>query len=230
MISRWYELKDTAIELRKTGMSIKAIEEKLGIPRSTLSGWLKHVELTEEQMCRLRKSKQDGWRKARAKAAESHRAQKTLRLLKAKQDAEEVLASLELNSATLDLAFAMLYFGEGAKGNISSIANSDPKILSFVIFVLKKNYGVKPEQIRCELHLRADQNPELAKQYWSKELALPYSCFRYTAIDQRSAGKATYDHYKGVCVLYCGGIAVQRKMIYLYNLFCDKVSQLDAGA
>lgn len=230
MKSRWYELKDTAIELRRTGMSIKTIEEKLGIPRSTLSGWLKHVELSEEQRCRLMKNKHDGWKKAREKAVESHRAQKTLRLLKAKQEAEATLASLDLNSAVLDLAFAMLYLGEGAKGNASSIANSDPKILRFVIAVLKRNYSIEPEQIRCELHLRADQDHDLMKQYWSTELKLPISCFGYVAVDQRTAGKATYDHYKGVCVISCGGIAIQRKIVYLYNLFCDKVAELDAGA
>lgn len=229
MQSRWFELKETAITLRKTGMSMKVIERKLGIPRSTLSGWFKTVEITEEQRLKLMKNKQDGWAKARVNAVESHRTQKVLRLLAAKQEAIKTLDNIELSNEVLDLAFAMLYLGEGAKNGSTSLANSEPRILKFVLSVLRINYGITSDMVRCELHLRADQKPEDLKEFWSKELGIPILNFRGCYIDKRSEGKATYDYYKGVCVLYCGPIAIQRKLIYLYNLFCDKVTVLDRG-
>ena len=45
MQSKWFELKPTAVKLRRKGFSIGKIEYNLGIPRSTLSGWLKNIEL-----------------------------------------------------------------------------------------------------------------------------------------------------------------------------------------
>lgn len=230
MKSKWFELKETAITLRKKGTSMTVIERKLGIPRSTLSGWFKTIELTEEQRLSLMKNKQDGWAKARVNAVKAHRDQKTLRLLKAKQEAIETLGKIDLTDEVLDLAFAMLYLGEGAKSGTTSIASSDPVILKFVLTVLKRNYGVTTDMIRCDLHLRMDQDTNTLKAYWSNQLDIPIERFKYAAFDKRSEGKPTYDHYKGVCVITCGNIAIQRKLIYLYNLFCDKVAAMDVGA
>ena len=49
MKSRWFELKSKAVRLRKSGKSIRFIEGKLGIPKSTLSGWFKNIELSNKQ-------------------------------------------------------------------------------------------------------------------------------------------------------------------------------------
>lgn len=229
MKSQWYELKEQAVALRKTGMSMTVIEQKLTIPRSTLSGWFRDITLTEEQRQRLLLNKQAGWKKARQRAQESHRARKALRLLDAKKQALQTLERIELSDEVLDLAFAMLYIGEGSKKGSTSLASSDPKILRFVLSVLKRNYGITSDMVRCELHLRMDQNEDEAKEYWGRELKLQPEAFRYIAHDRRSLGKTTYDHYNGVCVLYCGSIAIQRKLIFLYTLFCDKVASLDLG-
>src|SRR4030095_5941011 len=72
MQSVWYELKPAAIHLRKRGRSLRFIESTLGISRSTLSGWLKDVELTESQKSDLLASKQSSLVKAREIAQEKH--------------------------------------------------------------------------------------------------------------------------------------------------------------
>jgi hypothetical protein len=230
MKSKWFEYKDKALELRKAGTSMTVIERQLGIPRSTLSGWFKGVKLTEEQRVSLMMNKQDGWLKARKNAVLSHRAAKEYRLLIAKKEAIKTLGEIELTNSVLDLAFAMLYFGEGAKGDSTSLASSDPVILRFMLTVLKRNYNITPNMVRCDLHLRMDQDANELKEYWSNELRVPIERFKYVAYDKRSTGRATYERYKGVCVIYCGNIAIQRKLIYLYTLFCEKIAELDMGA
>lgn len=229
MKSQWFEYKETAIALRRSGMSMTVIEKQLGIPRSTLSGWFKTIVLTSEQQNALNKNKHVALVLARARASESHRTKKALRLLEAKRSAIATLDKIELSPEILDLAFAMLYFGEGAKKNLPSISSSDPKILRFVLMVLQRNYGITPDMVRCDLHLRMDQDAAEMKNYWSGQLNIPVERFTYVAFDERTAGKKTYDHYKGVCLLYCGSIAIQRKLIYLYNLFCNKVAALESG-
>lgn len=229
MVSKWYESKEAALAMRRSGMSMVTIEKKLGIPRSTLSGWFRTIVLTEGQRTRLMKNSQDGWKKAREKALEWHRAQKSLRLLEAETEASKTLDELVLSPALLDIALAMLYMGEGAKKDLTSLANSDPKILRFFLAVLRQNYGIENHSIRCDLHLRMDQDAVALKEYWAKELDVPLEQFKYVAFDKRSSGRPTYDHYKGVCVISCGHVAIQRKLVYLYNLFCERVAKMDMG-
>ncbi|MDO8591989.1 MAG: hypothetical protein Q7R60_03680 [bacterium] len=223
MISQWFEYKEQAISLREEGLSIREIEKLLSIPRSTLSGWFKHIKLSEEQKLKLSHSSELNLIKARYKANQWHRDQKAQRIKKAQDEALEVFNKIKLDENVIELALAMLYLGEGAKNNVTAIGNSDPLILNFFITVLVKQYGMSPTKIRCELHLRMDQNAEEMKKYWSKELKLPISNFRSVLFDKRTAGRATYPNYKGVCLVYAGNIAIQRKLISIYNLFCREV-------
>ena len=132
MISKWFELKDKAIALRKGGKSIREIEETLGIPRSTLSGGLKNIKLSESQ----KKVLDSKWRKAldlsRKKAVAWHNKEKEKRLDFAKNDAACLLKTIDVNNrGILELALCMLYLGEGAKSAKTSLGNSDPEILLF---------------------------------------------------------------------------------------------------
>lgn len=206
------------------------IERQFGVPRSTLSLWFRDIKLTEEQRTRLMRNRQDGWQKARQSAVQWHNRQKQGRLLQADREAAGVLDRIDITPEVLDIALAMLYFGEGAKNNVTSISNSNPTVLRFVLAVLYKNYGLTPADIRCNLHLRADQDGRVVQQYWEAELELPASCFRYIAYDQRTKGKPTYKSYMGVCVVTCPKIAIQRKLISLYNQFCKQIAESTRGA
>src|SRR3989344_8344419 len=151
MQSRWFELKPQAVQLRKKGYSIRKIEDRLGIPRSTLNGWFKDITLTRVQKDRLL----NDWKKALINAREAavlwHNKQKMLRLKKAEEEASKVFKKLNANDATiLDLALAMLYLGEGFKSNTTSIGNSNPLILRFFITVMVKNYQFDKGKIKCE--------------------------------------------------------------------------------
>ncbi|MDO8492657.1 MAG: hypothetical protein Q7S34_03405 [bacterium] len=224
MRSKWFDLKEKAIAYRKHGFSIKRIETKLGIPRSTLSGWLKNVSLTEIQKRILKKSWRNGLILARKKAVLWHNEQKAKRLHKARIEADDLLSRVDVNDKDLlDVAVSFLYLGEGFKKETTALGNSDPLILQFFIAVMTNNYGMKINQIKCELHLRADQNPEKMKKYWSRILKIPLVNFTAASIDKRTIGRKTYPHYKGVCVLRCANVAIQRKLIYFSDAFCRKV-------
>jgi len=225
MQSKWFEYKPESIQLRKKGLSIKDINKRLGIPLSTLSGWLKKVELTKEQKVVLDGKWKQALVDARIKAVLWHNEQKKLRLEQAEKQAIEVLSKIDINNVNiLDLTLSLLYLGEGSKkSGATSMGNSDPQILKFFITILKNNYGIKKEDIKCELHLRADQDPEEIREYWSKELGVPIKNFTKTSLDIRTLGRPTYSHYKGVCMVRCGNIAIQRKLVYLSRVFCEKV-------
>ncbi len=153
-------IKQTALQMRVRDFSMTFIKRSLGSRRSTLSYWFKDTPLTTEQKTRLHQNSLKSLAQARQKAAAAHRKNKQLRLKKAEDEAVEVMNQLKMDDATLELALARLYLGEGAKQDTTSIASSSPMILKFTLAVLKKNYGLSSDKFRCNLHLRADQNPE----------------------------------------------------------------------
>jgi hypothetical protein len=223
MASRWIELKGLAIRLRKNGRSIKSINKELGIPLSTLSGWLRDVKLSEEQIKNLRDQHRKGLVKSRIFAAEWHREQKRKRQALALAQANQTFSTIESNNQVLELSLAMLYLGEGTKSQATALGSSDPMMLRFFLSALKRLYGIGPENCRFDLHLRMDQNSDDLKRYWSEALKAPISRFTYVSFDPRTKGRPTFEEYKGVCNIQCARIDIQRKLVYLYSLYCDKI-------
>lgn len=229
MISKWADLKPLAVEMRKQGRSLRDVSATLRIPKSTLSQWFKNVELTEEQKIKLQshRSHFGHTNGSREKAVMWHKEQKKQRLEEAEVKAITSLDLIDINDETiLKLALSMLYLGEGNKGGSTGLGNSDPLILNFFLKSMARIYKYDITTIKCDLHLRADQDPNELKKYWSEQLNLPIENFRGISVDKRSLGKTTYPHYKGVCVIYCGNVAMQRELIYLSRKFCSRITNL----
>ena len=225
MSSQWLALKSEAIRMRTRGASIRDVEAKLGIPRSTLSGWFKHLKLSEYHQKVLRKKAARAIIRARVEAVKWHNLQKTLRMKLAAEDAARTLNNIDFtNSAIVELALAILYLGEGTKKTAqTAMGNSDPLILRFFVRTIQKLYSLTPTDFKCHLHLRADQDPEKMARYWSRELGIPRRNFLKPLIDQRTFGSPTYPHYKGVCAITCQRVAIQRKLMYIAIEFCKKI-------
>lgn len=225
MKSRWFKLKQKAVVLRKCGVSIPKIEQRLGIRRSTLSSWFRSVRLTARQKEKLLNDWRNALVKARLKAVLWHKAQKARRLLEAREQALNVFNNIDVTDKhVIELALAMLYLGEGSKAtDDTSLGSSDPLILKFFLSCLKKIYNFDITGVRAELYLRADQSPGKIKKFWAKELHLPESNFRQINIDKRTIGSKTYPHYKGVCNIRCGHVAIKRRLLNLSQLFCEEM-------
>ena len=225
MASKWLKYKDQALQLRKEGLSIRKIEQDLGIARSTLSGWFNEVRLSPAQKKILLKKWQAGLQKAREKAALWHTADRQKRLKEYSQEAEGVLDVLNVKSEPiLELALAMLYLGEGAKKSDNlRVSNSSPLILKTLISILQKIYKIDVQKIKCSLNLRADQDPEEMKRFWSHELKIPLENFTYVYIDKRTSITKTYAWYKGVCMVRIGTTAMKERLMYVANGFCERV-------
>ncbi len=224
MISKWLHIKPEAIALRKRGKSIRHVSTFLGIPLSTLSYWFRNIELTKSQKAVLKRKYDKALIKARVNAVKWHNQQKFERLKTAEMEADRVLSLIRNKNEILELTLAILYLAEGSrKTPTTSMGNSDPLILKFFLKILLTIYNIKIEKISFYLHLRSDQNPEKLKRFWAKELGVPLIRFGKVSIDKRTIKNATYSHYKGVCVVHCGNVAIQRKLGYIGRKFCEKV-------
>lgn len=217
------------MKARVSGKSIRDIEKTFLVSKSTLSGWFKGLEIAEEFKIKLENSRLSNLRTARRKAVAWHNLQKEGRLKVAQEQALDVISKIDFaNNQILELALSMLYLGEGAKAAHTAIGSTNPLILKFFISALKRLYGFDTSKIKCELHLRADQDSQETKDYWSKTLGVPLVNFYSVSIDKRTLGRPTYPTYKGVCILQCGNVAIQRRLVYLSEIFCEKVTKLRA--
>ncbi|MEJ0053458.1 MAG: hypothetical protein WDN10_01880 [bacterium] len=225
MHSRFEYLKNEAVKLRKRGKSLRAIEGLLDVPRSTLSGWLKNVSLSAKHKASLERKWRLALTIARTEAVRWHNTQRNKRLEEAAEAAEKTLQKIGDDSEMLELALAMLYLGEGGKTKTSlTLGNSDPLIVRFYVNALERLYGIAKSRLRAELHLRADQDENKLKRFWSKATGIPLRRFVYSVKDQRTLGRATYPGYKGVCAVSGGGVAIQRKLMYLAKAFTKRHS------
>jgi len=223
MSSRWFDIKDKALDLRQKGKSIRYVEMRLGIPRSTLSGWFKNITLTDTQLKILEAQHQKGMIKGRKKAVLWHNKQKELRIKLAHEQAIETLKKIDFNNNNvLEVALAMLYLGEGSKDNSTSIGNTNPLILKFFISSMTKIFKIEKNNITCELHLRSDQKVDKIIKYWSKQLNIPRE--KFSAVkDKRIVKSKTYPNYHGVCVVRCAGMAALRRIVHLGEEFSKMV-------
>lgn len=227
MISQWYKLKASAISLRKNGVSIRKIENRLKIPRSTLSYWFKNINLTNSQKAKLNKNLGISLSKARKKALIWHKEQKEMHLAEAKAYAESFINRVDISDKNfVELALAFLYLGEGKKTGATSMGNSDPNILKFFILATINIFN-DAKLAKCELHLRSDQNELDEIRYWSKQLSISSSNFSFVK-DKRIAKSKTYLDYHGVCVVRFTSLSIQRKLMFLSRKFCNIISSLDA--
>lgn len=225
MQSKWSSIKPEAIRLRKLGKSLPYIHTKLGIPKSTLSYWLKNIELTDGQKNKLESDWKNALVKARKKAVIWHNDAKANRINVSENEGRLLLDNIDYkNNDITELALALLYLGEGTKAQgETGMGSSDPLILKFFVNSLRTIYKVPENKIKCSLHLRADQNPNEMMGFWSKQLNISEENFTKPYKDNRTKGTMTYDSYKGVCIVRCGTVAIQRKLVYIAKHFCTEV-------
>jgi NACalpha-BTF3-like transcription factor len=224
MKSKWSHVRTDAESMRRNGKSLKAIHKKLGIPLSTLSGWMKHIELNDDQKNVLAESSEVSLIRARLKASEWHRSQKQVRITKARMAAQTTLDTIDNNLTSLEIALAFLYLGEGGKTERGlRMGNSNATILNLYLYALENLYGLKRSSFNYSIHMRYDQDENVLREFWSKILTVPISKFNYVVKDSRTIGRPTYIGYNGVCLISGGSVEIQRKLMYLAEAFCERI-------
>src|SRR4029079_3463303 len=171
------EDKQRALVMRKKGMSYSQIKEKLGISKSTLSGWLYDMPLSDKRIRELRADNPVRIERFR----NTMRNKREERFANAYQ--EMSLKISILSSREIFIAGLFLYWGEGNKTTPNAIAltNTNPDMLKFYIRWLNL-LGVAKKQLKVSLHLYSDMNVKKQESYWSRQLCIPLSQFRKSYI------------------------------------------------
>lgn len=192
-------LREQARNLRKQGKSLNEIADELGVAKSTLSGWVRDIELTHDQIEVLKarqylfSAQNLGAKANRDKARKKRRANQIAGHERAK------------NGSLLFALGCMLYWAEGAKKrNMLYFVNSDPNMVLLYMRFLREELNISNDACSIYIHCHTHDQDEIHRieQYWLDLLGLSESCLRKTQIKKGSDTRKNILE-NGVC-----GIAV----------------------
>ena len=191
------------MRLRLAGKSYNEIRDEIGVPKSTLSGWFKHVVLSDSARTRLASRTSLG----SATLIKRNRMQTH----KAEQRAREIRASAKekipiLTKRDMLIIGAVLYWAEGHKrlhvrdgkermSHSISFVNSDPTMIKAFLRFLRETLVIPIDDVHLTMRLYPHINEENSRNYWAKITKLPHSCFERSTnmISLASKGKRPYN-------------------------------------
>ena len=165
-------LKIKAVKLRKTGLSYGDIKKKLNVSKSTLSLWLKDVELTSEQKEKLYTNSI----LILSSGPQSQKERRKREINNIIENAEQEI-KLPLSTETFRLFGAALYWAEGRKSRDFEITNSDPNLIIFIVKWFNKVFGVLPDRLSARLNIYPQQNDLKIKKFWADLTGIPLKNF-----------------------------------------------------
>ena len=218
------ELKEKAIRLRlEQNLSYNAILQQIPVAKSTLSEWLRHFPLTEEQ---VRELKRRGWEKGEASRELFRVTMRKKREQKFIKVYDACLAKLANTSHdAFYVAGLALYLAEGSKTNPykTVLANTDPRIIKFFVKWSAEFMNVPKEKMRAQLHLYQTMDIEKERNFWKNELGFSNSQFYKSYISKNAQGSFTYKESfrHGTCSLYYGGGEKKQELMAAIQAFID---------
>lgn len=203
--------KEKAIQLRLEGKSYSQIKSELGISKSTLSGWLNDMPLSNERVRELRDNSEQRIEHYR----ETCRKRKE-KILKDVYDIEKKVI-LPLSKRDLFIAGLFLYWGEGGKTQESTLAlsNTNPGMIRFFMHWVRNYCEVPEEKIRVKLHLYKDMNFDKEAIFWEKQTGITKARFMKPYIKDSNKSAITYKNGfgHGTCNIYIGNAILARKVL-----------------
>lgn len=215
-------LREQAIKLRLEGNTYGQIRRKLGIAKSTLSGWLKNLSLSQKQILLLSRNKSLSKDLAIEKYRITRANQRLDKLRKILTEQEKKL--LPMTERELFFAGLFLYWGEGGKGrNQLSISNTDPKVIKFALFWMTNILKIPVDKIKVGLHLYKDMDTQETVRYWSQLLGLSQDHFIKPYIKKSAREGLTYKSFgHGTCKLYHGSVLLSDTVAMSIKAVSDK--------
>lgn len=223
--------KDKAFALRRSGKSYSEIQWKLGVPKSTLSDWLRDVEWSEGLKKHLAK---DAVEKGRITLRKLDRVRGVYLARVYAEAREEAKREFEhFKFYPLFIAGMAVYWGEGDKltKHIIRIANTDPGMIRVFLKFLVDVCGIARDRIRASLLLYPDLDDLECKKFWIKATNLHEGNFNKSVVI-RGRHKTRRLQY-GVCNITISSAYLKEKMMIWLSLLpralCASRSKLFAG-
>jgi len=207
------KLQAQAHKLRKKGHSVRSIQKKLGVSKSSISLWTRDILLTAEQIKILENNRKKAGLKGSLIAATNKikkRINETKKIVgKAKKEIGK------LNKKDKFLIGIALYFAEGNKsGHNVAFTNSDSESMKFMINWFRNYCAVKEEKVRCYIYLHDNLNEKKVRKYWSQTLKISLTQFRKTYIVKNNKKRfRKTKHINGICRISISDVNLLRRIL-----------------
>jgi hypothetical protein len=165
------------------GRSVKEIARLIGVSASSVSRWVRDIELTEEQHAALQERNRLHWRQRLARAAMSAKALERRRAWQR----EGRRKTREENHVFT--AGCMLYWAEGSRSrNRLVFTNSDPEMIQFFVGFLRSAFALPAERIRvtCNLFVDHAERQHEIEEFWLEITGLPRPCLYRSTVNRYS--------------------------------------------
>lgn len=188
-----------AIKLRKEGKSYSEILEIIPVAKSTLSVWLKSVNLSKPQQQRLTTKKIAASKRGGA-------ARKATRISTTTEIVERAEKQIKgISERELLIIGTVLYWAEGTKekevrpGSGIQFANSDPKMLRIFLLWLRSSCKIEEEKIHFQIYLHETSEARVREvvTYWTRNLGVKrdrLSTVYFKKINYRQIEKIRENH------------------------------------
>ncbi|WKZ26778.1 MAG: helix-turn-helix domain-containing protein [Candidatus Paceibacterota bacterium] len=182
-----------AVQLRGKGFSLKEISDNLNVSKSSVSLWVRDVELSDEAKELLRKK----YTRGQIASQEVLRAKKRARLDESKQKALDILKVVDLDKESKKVICAVIYWCEGVKNDsYFGFINSDPNLISTFLKLLRASFVLNEKKFRVCIHLHNYHSEKTQKAFWSRITKIPQGQFM-KSYKKNNGGKRVRKNYQG---------------------------------
>ena len=205
--------KFLARKLRKEGLSMKEISERLKVSKGSVSLWCSDIRLTKRQIQKLHDKMVRGSYEGRLKGTQMQKERKQ-RII------EECLTKAKIDIATLGeremfVAGLGLYWGEGAKNSAVRFYNSDPQAIQFMMKWFRQILKIEENRFSLYLNINETHKDRLddVMRFWSKLTGLKKEQFRKPIL-VKARNKKKYENFNNHYGTLCIRIAKSGNLLY----------------
>jgi transcriptional regulator with XRE-family HTH domain len=177
--------------LRKKGMSLNEIVQKVGVSKASVSLWVRDIKLSDQQKKKI---------SAHGRSVESIEKRRINRINGTLKRHRVIIEAAKEKISTLSkhellLIGTALYWGEGGKTNsgMARISNSDPAVIKCMMRFFREIFNVPSKKFRGHVHIFSHLNAERAEKYWSHISGIPRKQFYKTYSKPSIASKGKSD-------------------------------------
>ncbi len=178
--------QEISIQLRKKGFSLNEISERLGVPKSSVSNWVKRIPITDKQ-------RMDLDIRSRSIVSIEKRRQSRIKNESAKRQSVFDLAKKDIKNLKREDLFligTMLYFAEGGKSQrgLVRLSNSDPRMIEIMMRYFREVCEVKESKFKGQIHTHELKQVKPSEIYWSEITGIPRGQFFKTYYKESKTG------------------------------------------
>lgn len=212
------EERHQAVALRRRGNSLKGIAEKLHVAKSSVSLWVRDIELSPQAKKRLLTKIKIG----QFISAERKRAHTKEIEMQYVTEARVALKNLSFTKDLNALLCALFYWCEGTKNAQSGVCfvNSDPHVIRTFLYLLRNSFSIDESKFRPGIHIHEYHNSAKQLDFWSKVTDIDKRQFIKPYLKPHS-GKRIRANYPGCISLRYHSNDLARRLMAIAKAFLD---------